>query len=36
MFERMIRQEIDGGVGSGRLTVNANMKVGWVPAYGEV
>ena len=36
MFERMIRQEIDGGVGCDRFSVNANFKVGWVPGYREV
>ena len=36
MFERMIRQAIDGGVASGRLMINASIKVGWVPGYGEV
>jgi len=36
VFERMIRQEIDGGVGSGRLTVNTNIKVGWVSGYEKV
>jgi len=36
VFERMIRQEIDGGVGSSRLTVKANIKVGWVSGYGKV
>ena len=36
MFERMVRPEIDGGFGSGRFTVNAYSKVGWVPGYGEV
>jgi len=32
----MIRQEIGGGVGSGRLNVNAYIKVGWVSGYGKV
>ena len=36
MFERMVRPEIDGGVGSGRFTVNAYIKVGWVSGYGKV
>ena len=36
MFERMVRPEIDGGVGSGMCTVNACTKVGWFPGYGEV
>jgi hypothetical protein len=32
----MIRQIIHGGVGSGRFPVNANVKVGCVPCYGDV
>jgi len=36
VFERMIIQEIDGSVDSCRLTVKANIKVGWVSGYGEV
>ena len=36
MFERKIRPEIDGGIGSGRLMVNAYTKVGWVSGYGKV
>ena len=36
MFGRMIRQKIDGGVGSCRLTVNVNIKVGLVSGYGKV
>jgi hypothetical protein len=36
MFERMIRQEIDGGVCCGRFPVNANFEVGWVPGYRKV
>ena len=36
MIGRMIRPEIYGGVGSGRLMVNAYTKVGWVSGYGKV
>jgi hypothetical protein len=36
VLQRMIIQEIDGGVGSCRLMVKANIKVGWVSGYGEV
>ena len=36
MFKWMIRQIIDGGVGSGSFPVNANFNVGFVPGYGEV
>ena len=36
MFEWMIRQIIDGGVGSGMFPVNANFKVGCVPGFRQV
>jgi len=36
VFERMVRPKIDGGVGSGKFTVNAYTNGGWVSGYGKV
>ena len=36
VFEWMIREIIDGGVGSGSFPVNANFNVGCVHGYGLV
>jgi len=35
VFEWMIRQIIECGVGSGRFPVNVNVKVRCVPGYGQ-